>query len=180
MADIQGETGAATVNAADSATIRIGELSAPWGGSINLGEGCGLHVGRNVQLAHIEIFAADGAVIIIGDDTRFTWRTRIYAHERSQISIGRDCLFASDTLLMSSDVHKIFDAASGERINEARDIVLGDHVWLAEGVRVYKGASIGSGSVIGAASIVTGSIPPDSIAAGVPARVTREGIRWEW
>jgi acetyltransferase-like isoleucine patch superfamily enzyme len=36
---------------------------------------------------------------------------------------------------------------------------------------VMKGANIGAGSVIGAASVVLGTIPPNSIAAGTPAKV---------
>jgi FkbH-like protein len=44
-------------------------------------------------------------------------------------------------------------------------------VWLATRVRVRSGAVIGAGSVISAGSEVVGEIPPNVIAAGVPARV---------
>lgn len=50
---------------------------------------------------------------------------------------------------------------------------IGNDVWLASGVCVLRGVSIGDGCVIGANSVVTRDIPPYSIAVGVPARVIR-------
>ena len=55
----------------------------------------------------------------------------------------------------------------------AREIVIGDHCWLAGGVTVCGGVHIGEGSVIGAGSVVTRDIPAGVFAAGVPCRVIR-------
>ncbi|CAH0218704.1 Galactoside O-acetyltransferase [Rahnella aquatilis] len=52
-------------------------------------------------------------------------------------------------------------------------IVIEDNVWLGTGVIVNPGVTIGRNSVIGAGSVVTKSIPPDVVAAGVPCRVLR-------
>ncbi len=49
----------------------------------------------------------------------------------------------------------------------------GNYVWLGTGVIVNPGVTIGRNSVIGAGSVVTKSIPPDVVAAGVPCRVLR-------
>ena len=54
------------------------------------------------------------------------------------------------------------------------DIVIEDDVWLGMGAKVMDGVCIGRGSVIGAGAVVTGDIPPYSIALGVPARVVRK------
>nr|WP_287220247.1 DapH/DapD/GlmU-related protein [Mesorhizobium sp.] len=51
---------------------------------------------------------------------------------------------------------------------------IGDDVWLSAGVIVLKGTSIGARSVIAAGSVVTKDIPPDTLAAGVPARPVRK------
>jgi len=52
-------------------------------------------------------------------------------------------------------------------------IKIGSDVWIGSGVRILDGVTIGDGSVVGAGSVVTKSIPPFSIAAGVPARVIK-------
>ena len=56
----------------------------------------------------------------------------------------------------------------------AEPITIEDNVWLASGVTVCQGVTIGHDSVIGAGAVVTRSIPPRSLAVGNPARVIRE------
>jgi acetyltransferase-like isoleucine patch superfamily enzyme len=60
---------------------------------------------------------------------------------------------------------------------EERPIVIEDDVWLGASAIVLGGVTIGQGSVVAAGSIVTRSLPPYSIARGVPARIT--GARGE-
>jgi len=52
-------------------------------------------------------------------------------------------------------------------------IRLGSNCWLGARVTVLKGVSIGHGSVVGAGAVVTESLPPFSMAAGVPATVRK-------
>ncbi|MGQ0721638.1 MAG: acyltransferase [Candidatus Eiseniibacteriota bacterium] len=52
-------------------------------------------------------------------------------------------------------------------------VTIGRSVWLPWRVFVMPGATIGDGSVIGANSLVSGTIPPMSLAVGSPARVIR-------
>ena len=52
-------------------------------------------------------------------------------------------------------------------------IKLGKSVWLPWRVFIMPGTEIGDGSVIGANSLVSGTIPPYSLAAGSPAKVIR-------
>jgi len=48
---------------------------------------------------------------------------------------------------------------------------IGDYVWIASDVTVFKGVEIGSHSVVGARSLVTRSVPDHSLATGAPAKV---------
>lgn len=52
-------------------------------------------------------------------------------------------------------------------------VTLGKSVWLPWRVFLMPGTTIGDGSVIGANSLVSGTIPPCSLAVGSPAKVIR-------
>lgn len=52
-------------------------------------------------------------------------------------------------------------------------IVIGNDCWLGAKVTVLAGVSIGDGCVIGAGSVVTKSIPPNSVALGSPAKIIK-------
>jgi len=134
-------------------------------------------VGRSCNLRCIEIYAR-GSEIQIGDGTGFTWNAQILSHEASQIRIGKDCLFASNVIITTSDMHSIVDVVTGERINAPGPIDIGNHVWLGQNVYVLKGVRIGEGSIVGAASVVTRNIPAKALAVGSPARVVRENVTW--
>ena len=56
----------------------------------------------------------------------------------------------------------------------AKPITINDNSWIASGVTILGGVTIGRNSVIGAGSVVTKDIPDNSIAIGVPAKVLRE------
>ena len=51
---------------------------------------------------------------------------------------------------------------------------IGKNVWIGSGVQIVPGVTIGDNTVIGAGSVVTGSLPSDVIAFGVPCLVIRE------
>jgi acetyltransferase-like isoleucine patch superfamily enzyme len=50
-------------------------------------------------------------------------------------------------------------------------VTIGNNVWLGENVTICKGVKIGDNVIIGIGSVVTKSIPSNSVAAGVPAKV---------
>ena len=51
--------------------------------------------------------------------------------------------------------------------------IIGNNVWAGANVVITSGVTIGERCVIGANSVVTGDLPPFSIAAGAPAKVIR-------
>jgi len=61
-----------------------------------------------------------------------------------------------------------------ERILTSRGpVIIGENVMLGAGVVVLAGVEIGRNSVIGSNAVVTKSIPANSIAVGIPARVIK-------
>lgn len=97
----------------------------------------------------------------------------------SQITIGRDCMFSSDIDVRTGDSHSIISQESSERINYAKDISIGDHVWIAAHSILLKGTSIPENSVVAAGSVVTRSYETKGIiVGGNPAKQLKEGITW--
>ena len=96
------------------------------------------------------------------------------------VEIGNHVLMASK-IYISDHNHGAYGAEApsdpevppANRPLSSRPVVIEDNVWLGEFVTVLPGVTIGRGSVIGANSVVTGDIPPHSIAVGAPARVIK-------
>ena len=52
-------------------------------------------------------------------------------------------------------------------------IKVGNNVFIGYNTVMLRGAEIGDNCIIGAGSVVSGKIPPNSVAAGVPAKVIK-------
>jgi acetyltransferase-like isoleucine patch superfamily enzyme len=55
-----------------------------------------------------------------------------------------------------------------------KPIVLEKGVWIGIGSIILGGVTIGENSVVGAGSLVTKNVPPNTLVAGVPARLIRK------
>lgn len=126
--------------------------------------GCRLHVFNFRGMPHSGIqmgartFLGEGSImrgqggIVIGDNVLFGPATQVLAVNH---------VFANpDVPIMDQGI-----TAQGIRIE--------DNCWIGAGAIVLDGVTVGRGSCIGAGAVVTTSIPPDSLAVGVPARVIR-------
>lgn len=93
------------------------------------------------------------------------------------IRIGRGSMIAPSCTIVDSDFHAMWPA-EGRLTNPGfendQDVNIGKNVWLGMQVIVLKGVTIGDGAVIGAGSVVTHDIPPNCLAAGVPAKVFKQ------
>lgn len=117
--------------------------------------------------------------IEIGEGSTFTGRSEFITTEGTSIEIGCDCMFAYGIVLRTGDHHSIIDA-NDNRVNLSRNIKLGNHVWVGQNACLLKGTEIHDGSVIGACSVVTkGTMEPQSVLAGNPAKVVKIGVRWD-
>ncbi len=115
-----------------------------------------------------EMVAYRGGRIEIGDNVFVNYGTSFSAHQL--VRIGNDCQIGSYVCLMDNDYHRIEDRT---QLSESIPIILGNNVWLGVRVIVLKGVTIGENSVIGSGSVVTKDVPPNCVAAGMPAKVIR-------
>ncbi len=58
-------------------------------------------------------------------------------------------------------------------IEITKPIVIGDNVYIGNDAIILPGVTIGSDVIIGAGAVVSKSIPDNSVAVGVPARVIK-------
>jgi acetyltransferase-like isoleucine patch superfamily enzyme len=117
--------------------------------------------------------------VVIGPGTT-CGNVTIICGEGSTVEIGADCMLAWAVEIRTTDSHAIFDIATGERINAADNIRLGDHVWVAAKTTLLKSTRVAEGSVVGMGAFLNKDFPePNSLIVGNPARVVRSGIRWE-
>lgn len=70
--------------------------------------------------------------------------------------------------------HPLDAQTRNKGLEYAKPIRVGNNVWIGGGVKVMPGVTIGDGAVIGGGSVVTRDIPPNTVAAGNPARVIRK------
>ncbi len=104
--------------------------------------------------------------VTIGERTAIGDRTEIHCGHK--VTIGKQVAISWDVIFLESDYHSV---GGGEGV--PRPIIIEDGVWIGARCIILKGVTIGKNSVIGAGSVVTKSIPANSIAAGNPARVIR-------
>jgi acetyltransferase-like isoleucine patch superfamily enzyme len=143
-------------------------------GEICLDRYCQL--GDNVHIAVIGDLRDRKALLHIGTDSSIGDRTKINV-TRSMI-IGNHCSISWDCDLRDTSWHRVrfLDRESGPI---SRPVVIEDHVWIGSHTIVECGVTIGANSVIAAGSRVIRDIPPNSFAAGNPARVIKEIAGWD-
>lgn len=94
----------------------------------------------------------------------------------SEVRIGKDVLVAAYVYFVAGGNHR-FDDLSVPIIRQGTiskgGIRVGDGAWIGTRATVLDGVEIGHGAVVGSHALVTGSIPPMTVAYGTPARVVR-------
>jgi acetyltransferase-like isoleucine patch superfamily enzyme len=112
-------------------------------------------IGDNVNInSDVHIGCIDKVVIGSG----VLMASRIYINDHSHGEIN------SNDLLLPPVKRKLVSKGP---------VIIGNNVWIGEGVAVLPGVTIGDNSIIGANAVVTTSFPPNSVIAGVPARLIK-------
>lgn len=132
-------------------SITIGDLYSPASGcTVRIGKNC---TSNGVNMALME----DASRIIIGDDCMFSWGINFYV----------------------SDFHALYPSGSKEIINKGRELMIGNHVWIAMHVTVLKNSRVADNSVVGAHAVVAKKFEEENcVLAGNPARVVKRKINW--
>lgn len=118
----------------------------------------------------VKLYAeGNDTVIEIGELTRIHGSC---LHARKKITIGKRCLIAANCNIVDSHGHKASWGDVEKRylsVDEPREIVIEDDVWIGCNVIILPGVRVGKGAIISANSVVKNDVAPFSIVCGNPA-----------
>ena len=145
--------------------IVIGEHSSVYAG-------CSFSVGDKGRVTVGDFTLLNGALVMCED----------------QIDIGSHCLISWNVGIADSDFHPLDPA---QRIIDSRALApflkdrpprptlktapvkISDNVWIGMNAIILKGVTVGENSVVAAGSVVTKTVPPNTVVAGNPAVVVK-------
>lgn len=133
----------------------------------------------NNKSVNINLHLHQNNLFYLGHNNTFNGTLTVIAAESKNIFIGNHCLFSFGIFIRTSDAHLIYDLEGEERINFSKDVIIGNHVWIAQQALILKGTIIKNGCIIGARSVLCKETEQSSIYAGSPARLIKSNIFWK-
>jgi acetyltransferase-like isoleucine patch superfamily enzyme len=148
--------------------------------------GNGVRIGRDVLTRHPETFEI-GDGVFVGDQAVLQGRIDGTCIIGNNVWIGPQAFLDARDLVIEDNVgwgpaaRVLGSVHTGVPANvpiiqtdlEIRRVVIGAGADIGMNATIMPGVNIGAGAIVGAASVVTQSVPPHAIVAGVPARFVR-------
>ncbi len=91
--------------------------------------------------------------------------------DQGGIEIGDGSLIGHNTTIAT--LNHDFNPLKRQNLTPS-PVKIGKNVWIGSDCTILPGVEIGDGAIIGAGSVVTKSVPKNTIAVGNPARVIKE------
>jgi len=162
-----------------------------------IGEACEIHHGSRITNSRIgnRVVVKDHCVIIdsdIADDCA----VGPFAHLRMNAQMEESAVVGNFVEVKKSKIGRgtksmhltyLGDATIGEETNigagtvtcnfdgqHKHPTVIGDHVKIGSDTMLVAPVTVGSGAVTAAGSVVTEDVPPDTLVAGVPAKIKKK------
>lgn len=123
--------------------------------------GANLRLGRNLTFYN-------ASNITVGSDVYIAYGCWFVAS--GGITIADGVLFGPYCVVSSSN-HTRENLSFRSGAPQLQPVVIDSGSWIAAHVTLTAGCKIGAGSLIAAGAVVSGNIPPNSKAGGVPARI---------
>lgn len=146
-------------------------------GTMGMRKGSRLHIEAGAEIGHVQMLFGE---LTIGARTYM----RSGGELQNVASIGRFCSIGSNVVLgQERNTHPTdwvsshpfqYSGTAWHYQASAAPARIGHDVWIGRDAMVMEGVEIGTGCIVAARSVVTKSLPPYSIAAGVPARVVAQ------
>jgi maltose O-acetyltransferase len=153
--------------------LTIGRVLPPYVGvriRVRLLRFAGATIGRRTVIGGRLCVAGSSTAaqhLTIGDDCFINDGVRFDTAAR--ITIGDHVAIGHDVLVLTAS-HGVGTPERRADLLTADPVRIEDGAWLGSRSIVMPGVTIGRGAVVGAGAVVTTSVPPDTLVAGVPAR----------
>lgn len=135
----------------------------------------GFYIGKNFSIKDYSIIDSFGSIKKESGELRVGNNVGIsengYFGIRGNLTIGDDVIFGPSVKIFTEN-HSIALNGTPFRLQDEirKDVIIGNNVWVGSGVTILSGVTIGDNVVIAAGSVVTTSLEPQSVYAGVPAK----------
>lgn len=117
----------------------------------------------------VELATAPGARLEIGAECSLNYGVSFGCMQ--SIKVGNRCRFGPYAMVVDTAFHDLYDRAKRP---PPEPVTIEDDVWIGAKASVMPGVTIGRGAVVATGAVVTKSVPPFSVVAGVPAKVVKE------
>ncbi len=126
-------------------------------------------IGDRTLISSFVMLRTYGGTIKIGDSSFINSFSVLHGH--GNLTIGNRCLLGPQVTIVPAN-YGFQDRNVPFRLQTPtmKGIMIEDDVWIGAGATILDGCTIGTGSIVGAGAVVTKSVEPYSIVAGVPAR----------
>lgn len=127
-------------------------------------------VGKNPNV--LPGFKCDnGKNIHVGDE--FLANYNVTFLDVTNINIGDNVWIGPCTLIATVN-HPLNPAGRRKHLGIAKEVTIGNDVWIGGNVTIVPGVHIGNNVVVAAGAVVTKDVPDNSLVAGVPAKKIKE------
>lgn len=135
----------------------------------------GIFIGANVFLGRNGILSCKDGDIYLEEGVNIGFNCEIFSS--STVTLRKNALVAAYCYFVGGGNYDLSrtDISFAEQVglDSEGGIDIGANSWIAASTTVLDGVTIGQASVIGAGAVVRSSVPANSIAVGVPARVVK-------
>lgn len=137
-------------------------------------------IGKDFLLAVYSINKESLPVGSIAIGKRVAMQSNVRISCIDSVVIEDDALFGSNILIIDNEhgMNPVMPGSYAKQDNGGiKPVHIGKGCWICDQVIILPGSDVGDRSIIGANSVVSGKIPPYSIAVGSPAEVIK---KWDF
>lgn len=134
-------------------------------------------MGKNIKIAEgcfISMIKSKQALLAIGDNTDIGRFLTISCGKK--IRIGKNVMTSSGVTIVDG-IHEYINPdlpVLRQKMGKFGDVIIEDDSFIGVNAVIMPGVTVGKHSVVGANSVVTKSVAPYSVVAGVPAKVIKQ------